>query len=135
MANIETLFHAKKVAKFNVFLLGADSLSWLLSPGKHKIMISKELQKTWCALIPIGKKCDKILTTGLKWNLGKNYLLFNTFKYISFLITENHSLSFGELVSTSNTYTDLGYVTIDTSDCILWSMGLAGIPTNYDTAC
>lgn len=42
-------------------------------------------------------------------------------------------MNFGELVSTSNTYDScLDYVSIDTSDTILWSMGLCGIPTSHD---
>lgn len=42
------------------------------------------------------------------------------------------SLSFGELVSTSNTYNGEDIVSITISDTVLWSMGVDNIPTNYN---
>lgn len=70
-ANVETLYISKKIFDdVNVFLLSSDSLSWLLQPGKHRIEIPESISKCWCALIPIGKKCERICTKGLKWNLS-----------------------------------------------------------------
>lgn len=72
MANIQTLFRCRELApEYNVFLLASDSLSWLLGAGKHRICVPEELRKKWCALVPVGTKCNKVCTTGLKWNLSK----------------------------------------------------------------
>ena len=56
--------------------------------GKHSIDVSVGYEGVKCGLLPIGGKCDKVTTDGLKWNLSKFFLIF-------FLIscTINHSLS------------------------------------------
>ncbi|GLV41215.1 uncharacterized protein CBL_04739 [Carabus blaptoides fortunei] len=112
MANVNTLYKARKICPhINVFQLANDSLSWLLCKGKHKIHIPEEIRQNrdWCALIPIGETCNSVTTTGLKWNL------------------KDRVMKFGEMVSTSNTYGDQSFVTIETDTFLLWSMGLLGI--------
>lgn len=108
MANINTLFKSKKLFKINIeiYLISYNSLTWLLNPGKHSIQIPLYLyeNKRWCSLLPIGEK-TKISTTGLKWDLN------------------NHILEFGGIVSSSNTYSSQ-IVTINTSNFLLWSMGI-----------
>lgn len=40
-------------------------------------------------------------------------------------------MKFGDMVSTSNTYSDQSFVTIETDTSLLWSMGLLDIFNNY----
>lgn len=49
-----------------------NSLTWVLRPGLHSIIISKILveNNSWCGLLPIGAPVNSIITTGLKWNLS-----------------------------------------------------------------
>lgn len=77
MANIETLFHVAKITDKPVYLMSEDSIACLLLPGKHVIHVNTGLEGNWCGLIPIGAKCTRITTTGLKWNLSKSV----TFKH------------------------------------------------------
>ncbi|XP_018790577.1 PREDICTED: thiamin pyrophosphokinase 1 [Bactrocera latifrons] len=109
MANINTL-HKLQSDILSIYLLSSSSLSWLLLPGKHKIIVPKELVdcQHWCALIPIGSKADKVTTTGLKWNLTQS------------------PLEFGFMVSTSNTYASKE-VCVDTDSSLIWSMGLFAV--------
>ncbi|XP_011209202.2 thiamin pyrophosphokinase 1 isoform X1 [Bactrocera dorsalis] len=106
MANINTL-HKLQSDILSIYLLSSSSLSWLLLPGKHIIIVPKELVdcQHWCALIPVGSKADKVTTTGLKWNLTQS------------------PLEFGFMVSTSNTYASKE-VYVDTDSSLIWSMGL-----------
>lgn len=106
MANINTL-HKLQSDTLSIYLLSSSSLSWLLLPGKHKIVVPKELVdcQRWCALMPIGCKADKVTTRGLKWNLTQS------------------PLEFGFMVSTSNTYAS-GEVYVHTESRLVWSMGL-----------
>nr|XP_014089186.1 thiamin pyrophosphokinase 1 [Bactrocera oleae] len=106
MANINTL-HKLQSDILSIYLLSSSSLSWLLLPGKHKIVVPKELVdcQHWCALMPIGSKADKVTTRGLKWNLTQS------------------TLEFGFMVSTSNTYAS-EEIYVDTESSLVWSMGL-----------
>ena len=109
LANINTLFkcHQKSLHNLPVFLLSANSMTWLLTPANHTIHIPESTQNLWCALIPIGSPC--IATTkGLKWNLT------------------NSKLEFGGIVSTSNTYDGTSkQVEIINDNFLLWSMGIS----------
>ncbi|XP_026477385.1 thiamin pyrophosphokinase 1-like isoform X2 [Ctenocephalides felis] len=109
MSNINTLFKATKLLpKTNIFILSSASISWLLQPGHHEIHIPEKLiaDRAWCALMPVGNKCQSVTTTGLRWNL------------------KGVSMEFGAMVSTSNTYDGSPTVTINNSDPILWSMSM-----------
>lgn len=72
MANLNTLFKMQK-ENCNVYLLGGDSITWLLRPGKHTIQIPLDLvtNQRWCSLMPVGSSAHNVTTTGLKWNLCK----------------------------------------------------------------
>ncbi|XP_075971499.1 thiamine pyrophosphokinase 1 isoform X2 [Anticarsia gemmatalis] len=111
LGNIQTLFLARDKKLINpdtkVYLLSDDALSWLLSPGDHVITIPEETRShknSWCSLIPIGEVCQLATTTGLKWNL------------------DNQPLMFGDIVSTSNTFDGSDKVTVKCSNTLLWSM-------------
>lgn len=111
MANIQTLFRANPA--LNVYLLGGDSMTWLLRAGVHTIHIPKELvdDSRWCALIPIGGKAV-VTSSGLKWDLNQT------------------TLEFGNgIVSTSNTYS-CDTVQIENTNNILWSMGVFNFDDN-----
>ncbi|XP_059056746.1 thiamin pyrophosphokinase 1 isoform X2 [Achroia grisella] len=111
LGNIQTLHLVKEKNLLNpntkVYILSDDSISWLLSPGDHVINIPEETRqhrKAWCSLVPVGTPCERITTSGLKWNL------------------DNQELKFGEIVSTSNTFDGSELVKIKCSHLILWSM-------------
>lgn len=112
MANIETLFHARNIcaAKFQLYLMGSTSMTWLLPKGSHRIYCfndcSDGLQVKYCSLIPLGAPCT-LTTEGLKWNL------------------KNDILAFGKLVSTSNEIDESNkakVISITNSETLVWSM-------------
>ncbi|XP_046847018.1 thiamin pyrophosphokinase 1-like [Xenia sp. Carnegie-2017] len=104
MANVNTLYEAAKITQKDVILLASDCLAFLLQPGKHRIDLNDGYKELKCGLLPIGVKCDKVKTDGLKWNLS------------------NDPLQFGELVSTSNAFDGSGVVNIECSHPLVWTM-------------
>ena len=106
----ETLFHAKSINDKPVFVSSSTSIEWLLPPGCHRIKIEDKsleyLKNLSCGLIPLGKPCDGVKTSGLKWNLDGTQVL-----------------AFGHLVSTSNKL-DSETVCVDTSENLLITIEL-----------
>ncbi|KAL1517164.1 hypothetical protein ABEB36_000963 [Hypothenemus hampei] len=111
IANINSLYKALNFMKNTIiYQIANNSITFLLEPGSHTISIPKHLREhqEWCALLPLGAPCTAT-STGLKWNLDKTLL------------------SFGGMVSSSNTYNGDPFVTIDSEGFITWSMGIESI--------
>ncbi|KAK9298331.1 hypothetical protein QLX08_008332 [Tetragonisca angustula] len=118
MGNINTLYKSDKIIEsIQVIHLASNSLTWILRPGLHSIIIPKMLvqNNSWCGLLPIGAPVNCIVTTGLKWNLNKDT-----------------QLQFGSLVSSSNTYDNCSEVTINTDSPVIWSMGIEPLQKNIN---
>lgn len=108
-ANIDTLFRAHKLqCGIPVYLMNSQSLACLLQKGSHRLKVDSGLEGEYCGLIPVAGKCELVKTTGLKWNLGGTQ--------------EPTQLCFGELISTSNTWSGEKCVSIETDAPILWTM-------------
>lgn len=110
LANINTLFKNLQKPEISrpVFILSANSFSWLLAAGEHQINIPDKVKKLWCSLIPL--EPTTVTTSGLFWNLT------------------NSMMKFGGIVSTSNKYDGhSNVVKVTTDKPILWSMGISKI--------
>ncbi|XP_022249480.1 thiamin pyrophosphokinase 1-like [Limulus polyphemus] len=105
LSNLNTLYLAKNITCLPVFLFSGDSIIWLLDEGQHKIHVPPSVHHLHCGLIPLGEPCHHVTTTGLKWNL------------------RNDRLNFGGLICTSNTFSGLEVVTVETERKLLWTMG------------
>lgn len=115
MGNINTLYKSDTLIEHvQVIQIASDSMTWILRPGFHSIIIPKILIQTnsWCGLLPVGAPVNCIITTGLKWNLN------------------NATLQFGDLVSTSNTYDNCSEVTVNTDSPVIWTMGIEPLQKN-----
>ncbi|XP_043224152.1 thiamin pyrophosphokinase 1-like isoform X2 [Amphibalanus amphitrite] len=105
LANINTLFTARTLLAAPVYLLAAESLSFLLPPGRHEIHLPPELRSDWCSLVPVGAPAAAVTTSGLQWDLA------------------GQPMAFGQLISTSNRPVS-ELVTVDTSEPLLFSVAL-----------
>ncbi|XP_076246255.1 thiamine pyrophosphokinase 1-like isoform X1 [Calliopsis andreniformis] len=109
IGNINTLYKSNKLIRnTQVIQIASNSLTWILQPGFHTIVIPNILvqNNSWCGLLPIGAPVNQITTTGLKWNL------------------HNSTLQFGGLISSSNTYDNCSEVTVNTDSPVIWTMGI-----------
>jgi len=107
MGNFQTLALVRSLAPSlpPVYLCSSHSMSWLLMPGKHTIVVP-DPAPAYCGLIPLDGKAI-MSTSGLKWNLTKQ------------------TLRFGELVSTSNSFSsETKEVIVETDSMLLWTMDL-----------
>ncbi|ESO93489.1 hypothetical protein LOTGIDRAFT_118906, partial [Lottia gigantea] len=103
--NINTLYEVQHLTDKPIYCVTDNSLCCLIHKGKTVIDITSEQRGKYCSLIPIGRPCHNVTTTGLKWNL------------------DHQTLEFGSLVSTSNSYANLAsHVTIETEDSLIWTM-------------
>ncbi|XP_060527337.1 thiamin pyrophosphokinase 1 isoform X2 [Cylas formicarius] len=111
LANINSLYKALTfLANVKIYQIASNSITWLLNKGKHCISIPESLRVNldWCALIPIGSPCI-VSSNGLKWNLNDS------------------KLAFGDMVSSSNTYSGEPVVCITTDSPVVWSMGIGSL--------
>ncbi|KAH9507418.1 cAMP-dependent protein kinase subunit [Bulinus truncatus] len=104
LANMNTLYKALKLTKIPVLLVAENSMALLLDKGEHTLQCDTGFESEWCGLVPIGQPADNVTTTGLKYNLT------------------NDKMSFGQLISTSNSLAD-SVVTVATDQPLLWTMG------------
>ncbi|GFS73095.1 thiamin pyrophosphokinase 1 [Nephila pilipes] len=104
LGNLNTLYQAADIISVPVLILGNNSLTWLLSVGYHKIHISEEMMDSHVGLIPLGSECNKVTTTGLKWNLN------------------NDKMAFGGLISSCNMFDGSSVVTVTTDTPLIWTM-------------
>merc|ERR1712088_465998 len=76
MGNFQTLalVHSLAPSLPHVYLCSSHSMSWLLMPGKHMIVVPEPAPE-YCGLIPLDGKAI-VYTSGLKWNLIKQTLRF-----------------------------------------------------------
>ncbi|KAI0232761.1 thiamine pyrophosphokinase 1 [Lamellibrachia satsuma] len=107
MGNIDTLFRGCRETDVPIYLIGSEAITFLLTKGSHQIDVNSPSRGAYCGLIPIGQSCNHVTTTGFKWNLS------------------DQALAFGQLVSTSNSFTDSPVVTVDTDNPIVLTMDLA----------
>lgn len=80
LSNINTLYKLNSnngCFKKDIYLLGRNSLTWLLQPGTHRIHVPQSLrlcpEENYVGFFPLGSVCNECTTTGLKWNLCKFY--------------------------------------------------------------
>jgi len=92
----------------NFFLVSDASLAFVLAPGRHVIDTNDEAEDGSCGLIPLGGCCERVVTSGLKWDLDGT-----------------RPLEFGSLISSSNELVE-SRVTVETSAPLLWTTGLRG---------
>eukprot|EP00116_Pleurobrachia_bachei_P008570 sb/3468832/ len=101
---LNTLYKHTKSSETPLFLIAPDTLTFVLPPGRHKIYVNTGLEGSFCGLVPLGEPCRSISTTGLAYNLNK------------------HKLIFGAQISSNNSFDGSDFVTVDTSDYVLWTM-------------
>ena len=114
MGAIQALFKWRKKLANRFWLYDDCNCAFLLSDSETNVVklpcFGEDFNETddtigegpVCGLIPIGCQCDRVRTTGLKWNL------------------DNHPLSFGDLVSTSN-YIIEDTVSVQTSQPLVFT--------------
>mmetsp|Transcript_17506 Transcript_17506/g.55828 ORF Transcript_17506/g.55828 Transcript_17506/m.55828 type:complete len:306 (-) Transcript_17506:700-1617(-) len=103
MVNLNMLFTwADEPAFHRLVFVSEQSVTFLLSPGCHRIRRDPAAELRTCGLVPLGGTCAQVRTAGLKWDL------------------DGASLSFGGLISSSNeVVSDL--VEVETSAPLLWT--------------
>lgn len=104
LGNLNTLYSALEICPFPVFILGDNSLTWLLKEGKHRIHLDESMMNSHVGLIPLGEPCLDVTTTGLKWNLSHG------------------KMQFGGLISVCNRFDGSEEVTVETDKKLVWTM-------------
>ncbi|XP_014220549.1 thiamin pyrophosphokinase 1 [Trichogramma pretiosum] len=116
ISQINTLHKCNRIVhKIPVVQMTGGSLIWLLQPGNHKILIPDSIlqAKSWCSLIPFGNSNNCVITKGLKWDLNKR------------------CMKFGELISTSNSFSGQSEVKVTTDVPLVWSMSIEVLTKIY----
>ena len=62
MANLNMVYSFSCFERF--LLLSDDSLAFLLRPGSHVIQANREVEDGSCGLIPLGGRCERVVTSG-----------------------------------------------------------------------
>ena len=87
-------------------LLSKCCAAFLLPPGRNVIEPNCDLEDGTCGLLPLGGRCEGVVTTGLKWDLDGTT-----------------PLELGGVVSSSNRVVS-STVTVQTSTPLLWTTSL-----------
>jgi len=101
MANMNMVYKYSCFERF--ILLTRHSLAFQLKPGMNIIEPNLDVENGSCGLIPLGGRCEGVITTGLRWNLDGTV-----------------PLEFGSLVSSSNRIVG-DQVTVQTDTPLLWT--------------
>jgi thiamine pyrophosphokinase len=104
MANLNMLHRYQCFSSF--VLLSAESVAVLLPPGRNVVHVDTTAEDGTCGLIPLGGRCDRVRTSGLRWDLDGQI-----------------ALEFGGLVSSSNQVTG-SQVVVETTAPLLWTSNL-----------
>ena len=106
MASINTLYTTAKTFPQSFLCLYSKScLTFLINSGKTILHFPPRYNHLKCGLLPIGRQCEHVTTTGLRWNLNEG------------------KLEFGGMVSSSNEIdSESGTVSIVTSHPFVWTM-------------
>jgi thiamine pyrophosphokinase len=100
--------------------LSGESLAWVLDAGSHVIDIDHSTMGQTCGILPVGIDSAKVLTRGLKWNLGKQIPLMLS-------DSADWSTSFEGDVSTSNhLLPEEPVVFLSTDRPVLWCVEVRG---------
>ena len=107
LSNINTLVQAPELLNdVPLYLLTSSSVSWALSPGRHKIHVDVErVAGHHCGVVPMGQPA-RVTSKGLKWDM------------------DALRLEFGGIISTCNMFSDSAVVTIETDQSLLFTMTL-----------
>ena len=84
LANIDTLFRVPHMTNIPVYLVSGDCVSCLLGAGKNVIEVTESCRGRWCSLVPIGRPCQRVTITGLKYNLSLSSLSLSSLHYWDF---------------------------------------------------
>lgn len=112
MATMDAIYRWSQRWPLKYQLYSDQNVAALLSPTlapRHRIRIRPELEGPTCGLLPIGAPCDRVTTTGLRWNLA------------------DAPLAFGHLVSTSNII-DADEICIQASQPLVWTAEMNQLP-------
>jgi len=103
MASLHALYEYSSVFH-RMVLLGDGNCATLLAPdASHSITLVEGIEGPCCSLLPVGNRCERVSTSGLKWNLA------------------DQPLALGELISSSNRVrSDGNEITVKTSEPLLW---------------
>jgi thiamine pyrophosphokinase len=104
MANLNMAYAFSCFA--HLYLVSDESVAFVLRPGSHVIERNPDVEDGSCGLIPLGGRCDGVVTTGLRWDLDGT-----------------RPLEFGALISSSNEMVD-STILVETQAPILWTAGL-----------
>ena len=106
MANLNMAYYSFGGAFESLYLVSDDSLAFVLAPGVHTIEINPDEEDGTCGLVPLGGACQRVVTSGLRWDLAGDV-----------------PLEFGGLISSSNEFAR-PTITVETDAPLLWTTGL-----------
>ncbi|KFM64428.1 Thiamin pyrophosphokinase 1, partial [Stegodyphus mimosarum] len=96
--------HLQEFVEEDQNLISSSVIIMELQKGSHKVHISDDVKDSHLGLIPLGKECTNVSTTGLKWNLNGD------------------RMKFGGLISTCNLFDGSRTVTVTTDTELIWTM-------------